>query len=80
MRCRPLDSQATATLTEQEHAGHEHPDYVRHHFANASQQRETANFGMWLYLLTEIMFFSGLFAAYLIYRNWYYPAFVTASN
>ena len=35
---------------------------------------------MWLFLLTEIMFFGGLFTAYLIYRNWYYPAFVEASH
>jgi cytochrome c oxidase subunit 3 len=75
-----LDSQATATLPEHEHAGQEHPAYVRHHFANAEQQRETANFGMWLFLLTEIMFFSGMFCAYLIYRNWYYPAFVAGSH
>jgi len=75
-----LDSQAIATLPEHEHTGHEHPAYVRHHFANAEQQRETANFGMWLFLLTEIMFFSGMFAAYLIYRNWYYPAFVAGSH
>ena len=26
------------------------------------------------------MFFGGLFTAYLIYRNWYYPAFVAASH
>ncbi len=74
-----MDSQAIATIPEHEH-GHEHPEYVRHHFANAEQQRETANFGMWLFLLTEIMFFSGMFAAYLIYRNWYYPAFVAGSH
>jgi cytochrome c oxidase subunit 3 len=35
---------------------------------------------MWLFLLTEIMFFGGLFTAYLIYRNWYYPAFVQGSH
>jgi len=35
---------------------------------------------MWLFLLTEIMFFGGLFCAYLIFRNWYYPAFVAASH
>ena len=44
------------------------------------QQRETASFGMWLFLLTEIMFFGGMFMAYLIYRNWYYHAFVAGSN
>ena len=35
---------------------------------------------MWLFLLTEVMFFGGLFTAYLIMRNWYYPAFVEASH
>ena len=35
---------------------------------------------MWLFLLTEIMFFGGMFCAYLLYRNWYYDAFVAASN
>lgn len=35
---------------------------------------------MWIFLLTEIMFFGGLFTAYLILRNWYYPAFVAASH
>lgn len=35
---------------------------------------------MWLFLLTEIMFFGGMFAAYLIFRNWYHPAFVAGSN
>ena len=35
---------------------------------------------MWIFLVTEIMFFGGLFAAYLIYRNWYYPAFVAGSH
>ena len=44
------------------------------------QQREAASFAMWLFLLTEIMFFGGLFTAYLIYRNWYYPAFVAGST
>jgi cytochrome c oxidase subunit III len=75
-----LDSHAIATHPDQEHAGHEHPPYLRHHFATVEQQRETASFGMWLFLLTEIMFFGGLFTAYLIYRNWYYPAFVAGSH
>jgi cytochrome c oxidase subunit III len=75
-----LDSQAIATHPEEAHAGHEHSPYLRHHFANLEQQRETSTFGMWLFLLTEIMFFGGLFCAYLIYRNWYYPAFVAASH
>ena len=52
----------------------------RHHFETEQQQREAGSFGMWLFLLTEIMFFGGMFFAYLLYRNWYYDAFVPASN
>jgi cytochrome c oxidase subunit 3 len=61
---------------------HEHivlPQH-RHHFETEEQQREAGSFGMWLFLLTEIMFFGGLFFAYLLYRNWYYPAFAAASE
>ena len=43
----------------------------RHHFETEEQQREAGSFGMWLFLLTEIMFFGGMFFAYLLYRNWY---------
>jgi cytochrome c oxidase subunit 3 len=63
-----------------EHGHEEHPAYLRHHFENVEQQADAAGFAMWLFLLTEVMFFGGLFTAYLIYRNWYYPAFVAASH
>lgn len=63
-----------------EAAHHEHPPYQRHHFETVEQQADAAGFAMWLFLLTEIMFFGGLFTAYLIYRNWYYPAFVAGSH
>jgi cytochrome c oxidase subunit III len=63
-----------------EPAHHEHPAYLRHHFESVEQQADATNFAMWLFLLTEVMFFGGLFTAYLIYRNWYYPAFVAGSH
>jgi len=44
------------------------------------QQRDTATFGMWMFLLTEIMFFGGLFCSYLVYRRTYYEAFVEGSQ
>jgi cytochrome c oxidase subunit 3 len=77
-----LDSQTLAAQTAETPHGHEgeHPPFLRHHFESVPQQREAATFGMWLFLLTEIMFFGGLFCAYLIYRNWYYPAFVAGSH
>ncbi len=59
---------------------HEHPPYQRHHFETMGQQADATNFAMWLFLLTEVMFFGGLFTAYLILRNWYYPAFVVGSH
>ncbi|MFP5237559.1 MAG: cytochrome c oxidase subunit 3 family protein [Acidobacteriota bacterium] len=62
------------------HTEHEHPPYQRHHFESMEQQVDATNFAMWLFLLTEIMFFGGLFTAYMIFRNWYYPAFVEASH
>jgi cytochrome c oxidase subunit III len=61
-------------------AHHEHPPYQRHHFESTAQQFDATNFAMWIFLLTEIMFFGGLFMSYLLYRNWYYPAFVQASH
>jgi cytochrome c oxidase subunit III len=67
----------TAVAAEHQHASL--PQH-RHHFETQEQQREAGTFGMWLFLLTEIMFFGGLFFAYLLYRNWYNPAFVAASN
>ena len=45
-----------------------------------AQQKEAATFGMWVFLVTEIMFFGGMFAAYMIYRMWYFPGFAAASS
>ncbi len=83
MRYKPLDSQSVATTQDLLPGGvdrHSHPSFLRHHFESVGQQREAASFGMWIFLLTEIMFFGGLFCAYLIFRNWYHPAFVAGSN
>jgi cytochrome c oxidase subunit 3 len=44
------------------------------------QQKHAASLGMWLFLGTEVMFFGGMFLAYLIYRIWYYPEFAAASR
>lgn len=80
-----MDSESIATIPQEADGAdlpgvYEHPAFLRHHFENVGQQREAANFGMWVFLLTEVMFFGGLFCAYLIFRNWYHPAFVAGSN
>ena len=53
---------------------------LKHHFADLDQQKETATFGMWLFLVTEIMFFGGMFCAYLVYRVLYFNSFGAAST
>lgn len=50
------------------------------HFADARQQVESAAFGMWLFLLTEIMLFGGLFTAYVVYRWMYSESFAAGSQ
>ncbi len=78
-----MDSQSIAATHGELVGGvdpHSHPAFLRHHFETVAQQREAASFGMWVFLLTEVMFFGGMFCAYLIFRNWYHPAFVAGSN
>lgn len=58
----------------------EHHPALAHQFDSMDQQREASNLGMWVFLLTEIMMFGGLFTAYLIYRLKYYEAFVAGSS
>jgi len=67
------DSHATAVDTAD-------PPQLRHHFADMEQQKNSASLGMWLFLVTEIMFFGGLFCAYLIYRLMHFNAFAAASQ
>jgi cytochrome c oxidase subunit 3 len=52
------------------HGPHEptHP-WLQHHFDSMPQQAEASTLGMWVFLVTEIMFFGGLFMAYLVYRH-----------
>jgi cytochrome c oxidase subunit 3 len=58
----------------------EHNPALLHHFATEEQQKDASNFGMWIFLATEVMFFGGLFCAYLIYRRWYFGDFGAASK
>ncbi len=58
----------------------EHTAGLAHHFDDLDQQHEAASLGMWLFLVTEILFFGGLFAGYTIYRGMYPEAFAQASH
>jgi cytochrome c oxidase subunit III len=50
------------------HPTEPHPAHLQHHFASSRQQFESGKLGMWLFLSTEILLFSGLFCAYAVYR------------
>jgi cytochrome c oxidase subunit III len=63
-----------------------HPDsnhsnsHVQHHFVDSDQQFDSAKLGMWLFLVTEILFFGGLFVAYIVYRAWNPELFIMAAT
>lgn len=57
-----------------------HPSHLQHHFVDAEQQFDAAKAGMWIFLVTEVLFFGGLFAAYIIYRAWFPELFTLASE
>lgn len=42
--------------------------HLAHHFDSLQQQYDSARLGMWIFLVTEVLFFGGLFCAYAIYR------------
>lgn len=68
MRRRRLSHKTDVTIT---HA---------HHFTDMEQQREAGTLGMWAFLITEILFFGGLFCVYLVYRTKYPDVFIQASQ
>lgn len=58
--------------------GHGHYPNLAHHFDTPQQQFDAGKLGIWLFLLTEVLFFSGLFCAYTIYRAMRPEVFVYA--
>ena len=48
--------------------GHGHDPHLAHHFESMEQQFDSGKLGMWLFLATEVLFFGGLFAAYVVLR------------
>ena len=71
-----MAAQIHTTSTTDQHAH----SALAHHFDNLEQQREASTLGMWVFLVQEVMFFGGLFMAYVIYRTAFPTAFAAASN
>jgi cytochrome c oxidase subunit 3 len=53
---------------------------LREQFDTAAQQKDASTLGMWIFLITEIMFFGGMFMMYTVYRNIYPDVFGLASS
>lgn len=49
-------------------------------FQTLEQQKETATLGMWIFLVTEVLFFGGMFLTYTINRHYFFTAFGIGSN
>jgi cytochrome c oxidase subunit 3 len=47
---------------------HRQHAFLQHHYDSPEHQFEAGKLGMWIFLVTEVLFFSGLFCAYAVYR------------
>src|SRR3954466_3492347 len=54
-----------------EHGAHHGSPFIQHHYDDAQHQFDSGKFGIWLFLAQEVLFFSALFVAYVLYR--YHP-------
>jgi len=53
-----------------EHGGHGHGSpFIQHHYDDAQHQFDSGKLGIWFFLVQEILFFSALFVAYILYRH-----------
>ena len=75
----PLASNVDA-IQPHDHVELPHHPKLQHHFDDMAQQVEASTLGMWVFLVTEIMFFGGLFTAYLVYRHANPEGFAEASH
>jgi cytochrome c oxidase subunit 3 len=62
------------------HGEHGHMPFLAHHFDDPEQQFDSGKLGIWLFLVTEVLFFSGMFCAYALYRSLHPEVFTFASQ
>ena len=70
----------TTGKQERRTAGGEHAPFVAHHFATPGQQFAAGKLGMWIFLVTEVLLFGGLFCAYAVYRAHHPEIFAYAAE
>jgi cytochrome c oxidase subunit 3 len=61
------------------HGGDHNPN-LQHHFMDMPQQQEASTLGMWVFLVTEVMFFGGMFLCYILFRYWNHEGFTGGSH
>jgi cytochrome c oxidase subunit 3 len=59
---------------------HRQSEALAHQFDDLGQQIEASTLGMWVVLVTEVLFFGGLFMVYTVYRSWYPMEFAASSR
>jgi cytochrome c oxidase subunit 3 len=59
---------------------HGHPEHLAHHFESLQQQYDSGKLGIWLFLTTEILMFSGLFCGYAVLRSLHPEIFLYAHH
>jgi cytochrome c oxidase subunit 3 len=55
-------------------------EFLRPPWENLARQHEAVAFGVWVFLVSEILLFAGLFAGYAIYRGLYPAGFAAAAG
>ena len=66
-----MSEKAHAASGDDHGHGHGHGDvspFIQHHYDDAQHQFDSGKFGIWLFLAQEVLFFSALFVAYVLYR------------
>jgi len=60
--------------------GHDGSPFIQHHYDDAQHQFDSGKLGVWFFLVQEILFFSGLFVAYILYRHHHPEIFAYAHH
>jgi cytochrome c oxidase subunit 3 len=66
----------------EQHEGHDDhgSPFIQHHFDDGQHQFDSGKLGIWFFLVQEVLFFSGLFVAYILYRNHHPEIFAYAHH
>ena len=61
--------------------GHHHGSpFIQHHFDDGTHQFDSGKLGIWLFLAQEVLFFAGLFVAYIVFRYNHPEVFLYANK